>query len=40
MATFNIRFHVDGLELIAGGVMFGLALRAFSMWMHDRPKPQ
>jgi hypothetical protein len=31
---------VDVLELIAAGVMFGLALRAFAMWMHDRIKPQ
>ena len=27
---------VDVIELIAAGVMFGLALRAFAMWMHDR----
>jgi hypothetical protein len=27
---------VDVLELIAAGIMFGLALRAFAMWMHDR----
>ena len=26
---------VDVLELIAAGVMFGLALRACSMWIHD-----
>jgi hypothetical protein len=33
-------FHtVDVLELIAAGVMFGLALRAFAMWMHDRLNP-
>jgi hypothetical protein len=31
---------VDVLELISAGVMFGLALRAFAMWMHDRVKPQ
>jgi hypothetical protein len=31
---------VDALELVAAGVMFGLALRAFAMWMHDRLKPQ
>ena len=29
---------VDALELIAAGIMFGLALRAFAMWMHDRMK--
>jgi hypothetical protein len=33
-------YTVDALELIAAGVMFGLALRATSMWMHDRLKPQ
>jgi hypothetical protein len=27
---------VDVLELIAAGIMFGLALRALAMWMHDR----
>jgi hypothetical protein len=27
---------VDVFELIAAGIMFGLALRAFAMWMHDR----
>ena len=27
---------VDVLELIAAGIMFGLALRAFAMWIHDR----
>jgi len=26
---------VDILELIASGIMFGLALRALAMWMHD-----
>jgi hypothetical protein len=26
---------VDVLELIAAGLMFGLALRALAMWMHD-----
>ena len=31
---------VDVLELIAAGAMFGLALRAFAMWIHDRRKPQ
>jgi hypothetical protein len=31
---------VDVLELIAAGVMFGLALRALAMWMHDRFKHQ
>ena len=31
---------VDALELIAAGVMFGLALRAFAMWLHDRLRPQ
>jgi hypothetical protein len=30
---------VDVLELISAGVMFGLALRAFAMWMHDRLRP-
>jgi hypothetical protein len=38
--TRNPRFTnihtVDVLELIAAGIMFGLALRAFAMWMHDR----
>jgi hypothetical protein len=29
---------VDVLELIGAGVMSGLALRAFAMWMHDRFK--
>jgi hypothetical protein len=29
---------VDVLELIAAGIMFGLALRAWAMWMHDRRK--
>jgi hypothetical protein len=33
-------YTVDVLELISAGVMFGLALRAFAMWMHDRVKPQ
>jgi hypothetical protein len=28
--------RVDVLELIAAGVMFGLALRALAMWMNDR----
>ncbi|MGH9521945.1 MAG: hypothetical protein ACRD3E_05390 [Terriglobales bacterium] len=27
---------VDALELIGAGLMFGLALRAFSMWLHNR----
>ena len=27
---------VDTLELVAAGIMFGLALRAFAMVMHDR----
>jgi hypothetical protein len=27
---------VDALELIAAGIMFGLAVRAFAMWLHDR----
>ena len=27
---------VDAIELVAAGVMFGLALRAFAMWIHDR----
>jgi hypothetical protein len=31
---------VDVLELVSAGVMFGLALRAFAMWMHDRFRPQ
>jgi hypothetical protein len=31
---------VDVLELIAAGIMFGLALRALAMWMHDRVKHQ
>jgi hypothetical protein len=32
-------FHtVDVLELVAAGLMFGLALRALAMWMHDRLK--
>ena len=26
---------VDALELIAAGVMFGLAVRSFAMWLHD-----
>lgn len=26
---------IDVLELIAAGLMFGLALRALAMWMHD-----
>jgi hypothetical protein len=26
--------NVDALELIAAGIMFGLA-RAFAMWLHD-----
>jgi len=31
---------VDILELIASGIMFGLALRALAMWMHDhRQRP-
>ncbi len=30
-------FHtVDILELVAAGVMFGLALRAIAMLLHDR----
>ena len=29
---------VDVIELIAAGVMFGFALRAFAMWIHDRSK--
>jgi hypothetical protein len=29
---------VDVLELIGVGIMFGLALRALAMWMHDRMK--
>jgi hypothetical protein len=32
--------NVDVLELIAAGVLFGLALRAFAMWMHDHSKRQ
>jgi hypothetical protein len=28
--------HVDVVELIAAGLMFGLALRALAMWIHDR----
>ena len=31
---------VDVLELVAAGVMFGLALRALAMWIHDRLNPQ
>lgn len=31
-------YTVDVLELIAAGLMFGLALRALAMWMHDRLK--
>lgn len=27
---------VDAIELVAAGVMFGLALRALAMWIHDR----
>jgi hypothetical protein len=27
---------VDVIELVAAGVMFGLALRAFAMLIHDR----
>jgi hypothetical protein len=27
------------LELIAAGVMLGLALSAFAIWMHERLKP-
>jgi hypothetical protein len=30
--------NVDALELIAAGVMFGLAVRAFAMWMHIKTK--
>jgi hypothetical protein len=37
---FAVIHTVDALELVAAGVMFGLALRAFAMWMHDRLKPQ
>jgi hypothetical protein len=33
---FTSIYTVDVLELIAAGIMFGLALRAFAMWMHDR----
>jgi hypothetical protein len=29
---------VDVLELIAAGIMLGLALRALAMWMHDQRK--
>jgi hypothetical protein len=28
--------NVDALEIIAAGIMFGLAVRAFAMWLHDR----
>lgn len=27
---------VDAIELVAAGMMFGLALRAFAMWIHGR----
>jgi hypothetical protein len=29
---------VDVLELLAAGIMFGLALKALAMWIHDRRK--
>jgi len=31
---------VEVLASISAGVMFGMALRAFAMWMHDRLRPQ
>ena len=29
-------YTVDAVELVAAGIMFGLALRAFAMVIHDR----
>jgi poly(A) polymerase Pap1 len=40
LAEIGSNLTVDALELVAAGVMFGLALRALTMWMHDRLKPQ